>query len=69
MICGAIQGTPYVTGRSEIGLLAELLTTAGFFSFGLLDRLQVCLHRPHLREAPAGFGLGRFATAFTNNPG
>ena len=42
---------------------------AGPFSFGLLDRLQICLRRPHLRETPAGFGLWRFATAFTNNPG
>jgi hypothetical protein len=42
---------------------------AGLFSFGLLDGLQVCLCRPHLREAPAGFGLERLATAFMNNPG
>jgi hypothetical protein len=39
------------------------------FSFGLLDGPQVRLRRPHLREAAAGFGLSRFATAFTNNPG
>ena len=42
---------------------------AGLFSFGLLDGLQVRLCRPHLREAPAGFGLERLATAFMNNPG
>jgi hypothetical protein len=42
---------------------------AGLFSFGLLDGLRVCLRRPYLREAPAGFGLKRFATAFMNNPG
>ncbi len=42
---------------------------AGLFSFGLLDGLQVRLRRPYLREAPAGFGLERFATAFMNNPG
>src|SRR4029077_11466048 len=42
---------------------------AGLFSFGLLDGLPVRLRRPYLREAPAGFGLERFATAFTNNPG
>jgi len=41
---------------------------AGLFSFGLLDGLQVRLNRPHLREAPAGFGLSRFATPFMNNP-
>src|SRR5438132_11302423 len=29
----------------------------------------VRLRRPHLREAPAAFGLGRLATAFMNNPG
>ena len=39
------------------------------FSFGLLDGLPVRLRRPHLREAPAGFGLERLATVFMNNPG
>lgn len=43
---------------------------AQLFSFGLLDVLQgVRLRRPHLREASAGFGLGRLATAFMKNPG
>ncbi len=42
---------------------------ARFFSFGLLDGLTVRLRRPHLREAPAGFGLERLETAFINNPG
>ena len=42
---------------------------AGLFSFGLLDGLQVRLRRPHVREAPAGFGLNRLAAAFMNNPG
>jgi len=42
---------------------------AGLFSFGLLDGLLVRLRRPHLREAPAGFGLGGLATAFMNSPG
>jgi len=42
---------------------------AGLFSFGLLDGLSVRLHRSYLREAPAGFGLERLATAFMNNPG
>ena len=43
---------------------------AGLFSFGLLDvLLRVRLRRPHLREAPAGFGLSRLATASMNNPG
>ena len=42
---------------------------AGLFSFSLLDGLQVRLRRPHLREAPAGFGLERLAMAFMNNPG
>ena len=41
----------------------------GLFSFGLLDGLQVRLRRPHLREAPAGFGLERLATALRNHPG
>jgi hypothetical protein len=42
---------------------------AGLFSFGLLDGLSVRLHRPNVREAPAGFGLECLATAFTNNHG
>ena len=42
---------------------------AGLFSFGLLDGLAVRLRQPYLREAPAGFGLERLATAFMNNPG
>ncbi|WP_213043311.1 hypothetical protein [Nitrospira defluvii] len=42
---------------------------AGLFSFSLLDGLQVRLRRPHVREAPAGVGLKRLATAFMNNPG
>ena len=42
---------------------------AGRFSFGLLDGLPVRLRRPYLREAPAGFGLERLATAFMNSPG
>jgi hypothetical protein len=42
---------------------------AGFFSFGLLDGLQVRLRRPYLRETPAGLGLERLATAFMHNPG
>ena len=42
---------------------------AGLFSFGLLDGLPVRLRQPHLREAPAGFGLERLAAAFMNNPG
>ncbi len=42
---------------------------AELFSFGLLDGLPVRLRRPYLREAPAGFGLERLATAFINNPG
>jgi hypothetical protein len=42
---------------------------AGLFSFGLLDGLRVCLCRPYLGKAQAGFGLERLATAFMNNPG
>jgi len=42
---------------------------AGPFSFGLLNGLSVRLRRPYFREAPAGFGLERFVTAFMNNPG
>ena len=35
---------------------------AGLVSFGRL-------RRPHVREAPADFGLERLATVFMNNPG
>jgi len=42
---------------------------AGLFSFGLLNGLRVRLRRPHLREAPADFGLVRLATVFMSNPG
>ena len=42
---------------------------AGLFSFGLLDGLHVRPRQPYLREAMAGFGLERLATAFMNNPG
>ena len=42
---------------------------AGLFSFGLLDGLPVRRRWPFVREAQAGFGLERFATAFMNNPG
>jgi hypothetical protein len=41
----------------------------GLFSFDLPDELRVHLRQPHLREAPAGFGLERLATAFMNIPG
>ena len=41
---------------------------AGLFSFSLLDSLSGCLCRLPLREAPAGVGLSRLATAFMNNP-
>ena len=52
-------------------LLSRLiLSPAGLFPFGLLNRLPVRLRRPYLREATAaGFGLDRLATAFMNNPG
>jgi hypothetical protein len=42
---------------------------AKLFSFGLLDGLPVRLRRPHVREAPASFGLERLATLFMNSPG
>jgi hypothetical protein len=42
---------------------------AGLFSFGLLDGPQVRLRLPYVREALAGFGLERLATAFMKYPG
>ena len=42
---------------------------AELFSFGPLDGPPVRLRRHYVREAPAGFGLERLATAFMNNPG
>jgi hypothetical protein len=41
---------------------------AGLFPFGLLDGLQVRLRRSYMRNAPAGFGLERLATACINKP-
>ena len=49
--------------------VAQSSRPAGLFSFGLLDGLPVCLRRPDLRVAPAGFGLERRAAVFMNNPG
>jgi len=49
--------------------VARSTRPAELFSLGLLNGLQVRLRRPYLREAPAGFGLERLATAFMNNPG
>jgi hypothetical protein len=57
---GLFMNTYYVVRSSR---------PAGLFSFGFLDGLPVRLRRPHLREAQAGFGLERLATAFMNNPG
>src|SRR3989442_14098125 len=52
---------PYYDNRSS--------RPARLFSFGLLDvLLRVRLRRPHLREATAGFGLGRLATGSMDNP-
>ena len=45
------------------------LARQGFFSFVLLDGLQVRLRQPYLREAPANFSLERLATAFMNSAG
>jgi hypothetical protein len=42
---------------------------AWLFSFGLLNGLRVRLRRPRVREAPAGVGLERLATAFMSNRG
>jgi hypothetical protein len=42
---------------------------AGIYSFGLLDGLPARLRRTYLREALAGFGFERLATASINNPG
>jgi hypothetical protein len=51
------------------GSVVRFSRPARLFSFGLLDGLHVRLRRPYVREAPAGFGLERLATAFMNNPG
>jgi len=57
---GLFMNTYYVVRSSR---------PTGLFSFRLLDGLHVRLRRPYLREAPAGFGLERLATAFMNYPG
>jgi hypothetical protein len=62
----------YCGVRSSRGVPIALQDAMGheLFSFGLLDVPRgVRLRRPYLREAPAGFGLGRLVTAFMNNPG
>jgi hypothetical protein len=47
----------------------RFLRPAQLFSLGLLSVPQrVCLRRAHLREATAGFGLVRLATASMDNP-
>jgi len=52
----------YCVGRSSC--------PARLFSFTLLDvPLRVRLRRSHLREATAGFGLDRLATASMSNLG
>jgi hypothetical protein len=53
----------------NIRFVVQSSRPAGLFSFGLLNGLNVRLHRPHLREAPAGVGLERLAEAFMNNLG
>ena len=68
---GLFMNTCYVVrpvGRSLWAACRSSLP-AGLFSFGLLDGLSVRLRRSYLREAPAGFGLERLATAFMNKPG
>ena len=50
------------------GSVVRCSHSAGQFSFSLLDELSVRLRRPRLREAPAGFGLERLATASMKNP-
>jgi hypothetical protein len=57
---GLFMNTCYVVRSSR---------PAWLFLFGLLDGLHVRLSRPYLREALAGFGLERLATAFMNDPG
>jgi hypothetical protein len=49
----------------EAFLLDVLMTRCMWKS----NRCPVRLCRPHLREAPAGFGFSRLATASMNNPG
>ena len=65
------MNTCYVVRSVGRGLWAACRSSrqAGLFSFGILDGLSVRPRRPYVREAPAGFGLERLATAFMNNPG
>src|SRR3989442_1283087 len=50
-------------------LRPPLLSSGVAFLFRLPRRTsQVRLRHPHLREAPAAFGLNRLATKFMNNP-
>jgi hypothetical protein len=52
----------------EVGLAMTTITHVGGFNSGV-HYMRVHLRLPYLQEAPAGFGLGRLATAFMNNPG
>ena len=54
-----------MTARSVI----RSFCAAGRFSLGLLDGLRIRLRRPHVRAAPAGFGLKRLAKVVMNIPG
>ena len=53
----------------EYLLRRPIPSPAQLFSFGLLDGQPVRLRWPYLREASAGLGIERLATAFMNNPG
>jgi hypothetical protein len=68
----------YCGGRSSRGVAHCSSSCNGPWTF--LDVLMtrcilksngcpVRLRRPHLREAPAGFGLDRLATVYMNSPG
>jgi hypothetical protein len=63
---GLLGQTP--TGIIHKYLLQRPILSPGApFSLGLLDRPQVRLRLPHVRDAATDSGLSRFATAFLNN--
>ncbi len=56
------------TKKVEVQAKAEMKKVRGLLNLDL-DLSLLDLLRPYVREAPAGFGLERLATAFTNSPG
>jgi hypothetical protein len=63
-------GDSYLTRTiHEYPLGRPIFSPGGAVLASLLDGLHIRFRRSYVREAPAGFGLERLATAFMKNPG